>query len=58
MLAAFSIAEKKLKPNPELLFTDVYKEMPPHLEKQMAQMKKHVTSHKEHYPLDGYEKIK
>jgi len=52
-LAAFERAEKKKKPSPTEMFTDVYDDVPQHLQLQMEQMKKHVTKYKEHYPLDG-----
>lgn len=48
-------AESKKKPNPELLFTDVYKEMPLHIQKQVQNMKDHVAMYKEHYPVDSYD---
>ena len=55
ILAAFERAEKKKKPSPTDLFTDVYDDVPLHLQRQMEQMKKHVTQHKEHYPLDVHQ---
>lgn len=56
VMSAFAKAEPKKKPNPELMFTGVYKDMPPHLQKQQAAMKQHVSQYKEHYPLDLFEK--
>lgn len=55
VMQAFVQAEAKKKPNPELLFTDVYKETPIHLQKQMENMKEHVTKYKEHYPVENFE---
>ena len=57
ILESFNRAEKKKKPSPTELFTDVYKELPQHLKLQMEQMKKHVTQYKDHYPLDIFEKM-
>ena len=57
VLEAFSRAEKKLKPNPELMFTDVYDEMTPALKKQLAAMKEHVQMYKENYPLSNFENM-
>ncbi len=57
VLEAFSQAEKKKKPSPNLLFTDVYDQMTPQLEKQLKEMKDHVTNYKEQYPIDQYEKF-
>lgn len=57
VLESFQKAEKRLKPNPEYMFTDVYKEMPEHLEKQLQEMKQHVRNYKEHYPLENFEKM-
>uniref|UniRef100_A0A1A8NVQ4 2-oxoisovalerate dehydrogenase subunit alpha n=1 Tax=Nothobranchius rachovii TaxID=451742 RepID=A0A1A8NVQ4_9TELE len=56
VMEAFEKAEKRLKPNVELLFTDVYNEMTPSLNKQREALWKHVQQYKEHYPLDLYEK--
>ena len=56
VMEAFEKAEKRHKPRPDLLFTDVYKEMTPHLTKQRDGMWRHVKQYKEHYPLDAYEK--
>lgn len=55
VMQAFAEAEAKKKPNPELLFTDVYKDMPKHIEKQLKNMKDHVNMYKEHYPVDAYD---
>ena len=55
VMQAFAQAEAKKKPNPELLFTDVYKDMPKHIEKQLKSMKNHVNMYKEHYPVDAYD---
>ena len=56
LMESFSKAEKKRKPNPELMFTDVYEELPKHLKTQMEDMKDHVSKYKEHYPLDKFVK--
>jgi 2-oxoisovalerate dehydrogenase E1 component alpha subunit len=56
-MEAFSLAEKKLKPNPAYLFSDVYDEMPMHIEKQFNEMKTHLAEYEEHYPIDKFEKI-
>lgn len=53
-MEAFARAEKRKKPNPEMLFTDVYDEMPPRIQKQMESMKSHCTQYKEHYPFDDH----
>ena len=58
MLEAFAKAEKKKKPNPNLMFEDVYNELPKHLQKQMTEMRQHVSQHKEHYPVDIFEPMK
>ncbi|XP_052057716.1 2-oxoisovalerate dehydrogenase subunit alpha, mitochondrial-like [Mytilus californianus] len=54
VMEAFARAEKRKKPNPEMLFTDVYDEMPPRIQKQMEFMKSHCTQFKEHYPFDDH----
>lgn len=57
MLESFGRAEKKLKPNPELLFDDVYDELLPHLEKQKREMKNHVAKYADHYPLNNFKQM-
>lgn len=56
VMEALERAEKRLKPNPEFMFTDVYKELTPDLAKQKESMVRHLQQYKEHYPLDLYEK--
>ncbi|MBN3313004.1 ODBA dehydrogenase, partial [Atractosteus spatula] len=55
VMEAFEKAERRLKPHPELLFTDVYHNDPPHLQRQREALWRHVQTYKEHYPLDQYE---
>jgi len=55
VLQAFARAEKKLKPNWKEMFTEVYDEIPTDLQKQMADMEKHVEMYKDQYPLKNYE---
>lgn len=56
VMEAFEKAEKRLKPHPDLLFSDVYEEMTPNLNKQKEAMWRHVQQYKEHYPLDLFAK--
>ncbi|KAG7471140.1 hypothetical protein MATL_G00121260 [Megalops atlanticus] len=56
VMQALEYAERQPKPQIELLFTDVYQELPPHLEKQKQAMWRHLKQYKEHYPLSIYEK--
>jgi len=55
VLQAFARAEKKLKPNWKEMFTEVYDTIPTDLQKQMADMEKHVEMYKDQYPLKNYE---
>jgi len=55
IMQSFARAETHKKPSPELLFTDVYDELLPHIEEQMEEMKRHVTQHADHYPLKSFE---
>uniref|UniRef100_UPI00358ED7EF 2-oxoisovalerate dehydrogenase subunit alpha, mitochondrial-like isoform X1 n=1 Tax=Myxine glutinosa TaxID=7769 RepID=UPI00358ED7EF len=55
VIETFERAEKKLKPSPKLLFTDVYDTLPPSLKKQEEQLQKHVERYAEHYSLDKFE---
>lgn len=55
VMEALEKAERRLKPNPELLFTDVYKDLTPQLDEQKEGMVRHLQQYKEHYPLDQHE---
>ena len=55
-MEAFEQAERKPKPNPNLLFSDVYQEMPTQLRKQQEALARHLQTYGEHYPLDHCEK--
>lgn len=55
ILEAFAKAEKKKKPSPSLMFSDVYAEIPSNLVEQEKQMRQHVEKYKEHYPVDRYD---
>ncbi|KAK6470681.1 2-oxoisovalerate dehydrogenase subunit alpha, partial [Huso huso] len=56
VMEAFEQAERRLKPSPDLMFTDVYHEVPPHLHRQREDMWRHVKQHREQYPLEQYDK--
>ncbi|KAH0631508.1 hypothetical protein JD844_005855 [Phrynosoma platyrhinos] len=56
VMEAFEEAERKLKPKPQLLFSDVYSDMPWHIQKQQESLERHLKQYGEHYPLDHYEK--
>ncbi|XP_078517188.1 2-oxoisovalerate dehydrogenase subunit alpha, mitochondrial [Lissotriton helveticus] len=56
VMEAFEQAERKLKPKPELMFSDVYATMPSHIQKQQESLFRHLKIYGEHYPLDLYEK--
>ncbi|NWI98901.1 ODBA dehydrogenase, partial [Crypturellus undulatus] len=55
VMEAFEEAERKPKPSPRLLFSDVYEEMPPHLQRQQAALARHLRRYGEHYPLQHFE---
>ncbi|MBN3286163.1 ODBA dehydrogenase, partial [Polyodon spathula] len=55
VMEAFEQAERRLKPSLDLMFTDVYNELPPHLHRQRQDMWRHVKQHTEHYPLEQYD---
>lgn len=56
VMEAFEQAERKPKPSPSLLFSDVYQEMPAQLRKQQEALARHLQTYGEHYPLDHFEK--
>ncbi|XP_015585050.1 2-oxoisovalerate dehydrogenase subunit alpha, mitochondrial [Cephus cinctus] len=57
VLTALEIAEIKLKPHWKDMFTDVYKEIPQHIKKQMEDMETHLEKYHDHYPLSKYKKL-
>ncbi|XP_076069867.1 2-oxoisovalerate dehydrogenase subunit alpha, mitochondrial-like [Oratosquilla oratoria] len=56
VMQAFARAEKRLKPNWKEMFTDVYAEVPEHIQSQMQYMVEHVKEYEEHYPVKNYAK--
>ena len=54
----FQKADKRKKPSPELLFTDVYQEVPIHLRQQYNHMREHIYKYPDEYPLQEFEKIR
>ncbi|XP_065511147.1 2-oxoisovalerate dehydrogenase subunit alpha, mitochondrial isoform X2 [Caloenas nicobarica] len=57
VMEAFERAEREPKPNPQLLFSDVYREMPPNLRRQRAALERHLQLYGEHYPLQRYQPV-
>jgi len=56
VMEAFARAEKKLKPDWRLMFTDVYEKMTPNLKDQMRQMEEHLEKYGDHYPMKNFAK--
>lgn len=54
-MESFAKAEKRKKPSPPELFRDVYKEIPPHLQKQMDSLKEHLSKNEDKYPIQNHE---
>ena len=54
VLAALKRAEVQKKPPIKDLFTDVYKDLPPHLQQQQAALDEHLKKYGEHYSLEDY----
>ncbi len=48
-------ARAEPKPNIDLMFEDVYDELPLRLQQQKAKMKEIVNKYKDQYPLDRHE---
>lgn len=53
-MAAFSQAEKTIRPPISDLFSDVYKEPTKLLKKQQAELDEHLKEYGKHYPVDSY----
>ena len=51
ILAAVKVAEKIDKPPVEDLVTDVYAEVPKHLQIQLDELKEHIKKYPEAYPF-------
>ncbi|XP_078097808.1 2-oxoisovalerate dehydrogenase subunit alpha, mitochondrial isoform X1 [Mustelus asterias] len=56
VMEAFEEAERALKPKLDHMFSDVYEETPPNLQKQQEGLQRHLKMYGEHYPADHYEK--
>uniref|UniRef100_A0A1A9VFM6 2-oxoisovalerate dehydrogenase subunit alpha n=1 Tax=Glossina austeni TaxID=7395 RepID=A0A1A9VFM6_GLOAU len=54
VLKQISISEKKLKPNWKELFTDVYNDVPLHLQEQMNELKQNIEENKSYYPVKNF----
>ena len=52
ILAAFSKAEKELKPPIKDMFSDVYDNLPYRLQKQQLECMNHVVKYPEEYPTE------
>merc|ERR1712141_119837 len=56
VMTAFAKAEKKLKPKWQEMFTDVYHDVPVHLQEQLDYMSNHLDTYGKEYPIDKHEK--
>jgi len=56
ILSSLQQAEARKKPSVEELFTDVYDDIPKHLQEQKKQLEEHLELHGIHYPLADYHK--
>ncbi|WP_440875409.1 thiamine pyrophosphate-dependent dehydrogenase E1 component subunit alpha [Thalassotalea sp. PLHSN55] len=53
VLAALKVAEKIEKPPVEDLVTDVYHDVPAHLQNQLEQLKEHIKKYPDQYPISS-----
>ncbi|XP_063610540.1 2-oxoisovalerate dehydrogenase subunit alpha, mitochondrial-like [Penaeus indicus] len=56
VMQAFARAERRQKPGWKALFTDVYDNMPEHLQEQYEYMRSHVEEYEDHYPTKHFAK--
>ena len=49
-ITALNDAERVEQPHPKHLFTDVFDELPPHLQEQQAELKAHLQKYGSSYP--------
>lgn len=54
VLKQISLSEKKLKPNWKEMFTDVYANLPEHLNDQIKELEEHIRSHQNYYPIKDF----
>ena len=54
---ALQQADKRKKPSPDNLFTDVYDNMPKRLHQQYEEMKCQMEIYPDKYPLEAHESI-
>ena len=54
ILKSFNAAEKRKKPSIKELFTDVYDEVPPHLQLQRTELDRLIKQYPEHYDTTAY----
>lgn len=57
VMETFVKAEAKMKPRIELLFEDVYDEMPENLKAQYNELIEHLKNYKEHYPVKNFDNL-
>lgn len=55
VLHSMGIAERTKKPAASQMFSDVYAELPLHLQEQTEQLRLHLEKYKEHYNLDEFQ---
>jgi 2-oxoisovalerate dehydrogenase E1 component alpha subunit len=53
VLRALESAENKSKPGTDELFTDVYAEIPAHIQEQKEELLAHIEKYPEHYDLNA-----
>jgi len=54
VIEAIQKAQVEKKANIKHLFTDVFEELPPHLQEQQRELDQHLSKYKEHYRLDEF----
>jgi 2-oxoisovalerate dehydrogenase E1 component subunit alpha len=54
VLRALKLAERQPAPPIDELFTDVYEQLPPHLERQQDSLRRHLDTYGEHYDLNKF----
>lgn len=54
VLKQISLSEKKPKPNWKEMFTDVYRNLPEHLNDQIKELEQHIKTHQTFYPIKSF----
>lgn len=56
VITALNVAERKPKPAISELFTDVYHDVPSHLQEQQRELTEHLSKYPNEYDMDSFQR--